>query len=369
MERLLIAIVVALYTCSFDRVDGELYPGAETTAEEGIAGGWRALADRSDLLIGAAVGADPLRDDARYRNLLAREYNALVPENALKFESVHPEPDRYDFSASDRILSFAESNEMCVRGHTLVWHEQLPDWVEEGRWARDELTEVLRTHIRTVVGRYRGRVHYWDVVNEGISDWWGLRSTIWMRTIGPEYIQMAFRFAHEADPDALLFYNDYGVEGLGKKSQRMYELISELLERGVPIHGVGLQSHLNLSQGIPGREELEANLRRIERLGLQIHLTEVDVGVPEPTTEARLLKQAILYQRLMDACLAVRSCRAFVTWGFTDAHSWIPIYFPGLGAALPFDSELSRKLSYGAVARSLMASPRARKSSSTRRCR
>jgi endo-1,4-beta-xylanase len=369
MERLLMAVIVALYTCSFDRVDGELYPGAETTAEEGVAGGLRALADRSDLLVGAAVASAPLRDDTRYRNLLAREYNTLVPENALKFESVHPEPDRYDFGEFDRILSFAESNDMCVRGHTLVWHHQLPDWVEEGGWTRDELTEVLRTHIHTVVGRYRGRVHYWDVVNEGISDWWGLRKTIWMRTIGPEYIQMAFRFAHEADPDAVLFYNDYGVEGLGKKSERMYELISELLERDAPIHGVGLQSHLNLGQGIPGREELEANLRRIEGFGLQIHLTEVDVGAPEPTSEARLRKQAILYQRLMDACLAVRSCRAFVTWGFTDAHSWIPSFFPGLGAALPFDSALRRKLSYGALARSLMTSPRAQTSSSTRRCR
>jgi endo-1,4-beta-xylanase len=358
MERLVLAIMLAFYTCSFDRVDGELRPEAKAAAEQGLAAGLRELAAPSGLLVGAAVAAAPLRGDEAYRNLLAREYSVLTPENALKFAKVHPEPDRYDFGDFDRIIYFAESNQMRVRGHTLVWHRQLPSWIEEGHWTRDELTEVLRTHIREVVGRYRGRVQYWDVVNEAVSDYWGLRRTIWLRTLGPQYIEMAFRFAHEADPDALLFYNDYGVVGLGRKSGRMYELVSELLERDVPIHGVGLQAHI--TQTIPAPGELEANLRRIEKLGLEIHLTEVDVGVPQPTTEARLLKQALLYQRLMDACLSVGGCGAFVTWGFTDAHSWIPSFFPGLGAALPFDSELRPKLSYGALAGSLMASPRVR---------
>ena len=360
MERLLVAVIVVLYTCSFDRVDGDLYPGARTTADQGVAGGLRALADRSGLLVGAAVASGPLRSDEAYRNVLAREYSVLTPENALKFGNVHPEPDRYDFRDFDQIVSFAEFHQMRVRGHTLVWHRQLPSWLEERNWTRDELTEVLRTHIHEVVGRYRGRVHYWDVVNEAISDFWGLRRTIWLRTLGPDYIEMAFRFAHEADPDALLFYNEYGVEGLGRKSERMYELVSGLLQRGVPIHGVGLQTHI--TQTIPSPGELGANLRRIETLGLRIHLTEVDVGVPQPTTEGRLLKQAVLYQQLMDSCLAVRSCGAFVTWGFTDAHSWVPSFFPGLGAALPFDSELRPKLSYGALAGSLMASPTVRAS-------
>jgi endo-1,4-beta-xylanase len=360
MERLILAVMLALYTCSFDRVDGELHPETKAMADPGLAAGLRELAARSELLVGAAVASGPLRSDEAYRHLLAREYSVLTPENALKFANVHPEPDRYDFSDFDQMVSFAESNGMRVRGHTLIWHRQLPSWVEERDWTREELTEVLRAHIHQVVGRYRGRVHYWDVVNEAVSDFWGLRRTIWLRALGPQYIEMAFRFAHEADPDALLFYNDYGVEGPGRKSGRMYELVSELLERDVPIHGVGLQAHT--TQAIPAPGELETNLRRIEQLGLEIHLTEVDVGIPQPTSEGRLLKQALLYQRLMDACLSVRSCGAFVTWGFTDAHSWIPNFFPGIGAALPFDSELRPKLSYRALVGSLLASPRSRAS-------
>jgi endo-1,4-beta-xylanase len=355
MERLVLAVLVAFYTCSFDRVDGELHSDAEVTVQQERAGGLRALAARSGLLVGAAVMSDPLRNDEAYRKVLAAEYSLLTPEIALKFANVHPEPDRYNFGDFDKILSFAESNEMCVRGHTLVWHRQLPTWLYERHWTRDELINILRTHIYDVVGRYRGRVQYWDVVNEAISKFWGLRGTFWLRALGPEYIEMAFRFAHEADPEARLFYNDYGVEGLGRKSDRMYELVSRLLERGVPIHGVGLQAHVNVA--IPAPEELKANFSRLERLGLEIHLTEVDVGVPQPATQDRLWKQAILYQRLMDACLGVRSCSAFVTWGFTDAHSWVPGYFPGLGGALPFDTELRPKPSYKALVGSLKAPP------------
>jgi endo-1,4-beta-xylanase len=366
LERVLIAIVVVFYTCAFDRMDADSHPRGVVAQEESTSPGLKELAIRKDLLVGAAVAAEPLRSDAAYRSVLAREYNVLVPENALKFGNVHPEPERYDFSDFDEILAFAESNEMCVRGHTLVWHRQLPSWIEERAWSRDELIEVLRAHVHAVVGQYRGRVHYWDVVNEAISDFWGPRSTIWSQVIGPDYIDMAFRFAHEADPDSLLFYNDYGTEGLGRKSTRVYELVSSLLERGVPIHGVGLQAHIN--QDIPASDELVANLRRLEKLGLQIHLTEVDVGVPQPNTEIRLLNQAILYQRLMNSCLMVESCTAFVTWGFTDAHSWVPHFFPGLDDALPFDRNLQPKSAYHALTASLKATSRTETRGLTRAC-
>jgi endo-1,4-beta-xylanase len=366
LEKVLIAIVVFFYTCAFDRMDTDSHPRAAVAHAKSGSPSLKELAIRNDLLVGAAVAAEPLRSDAAYRNVLAREYNVVVPENALKFGSVHPEPERYDFGDFDEILAFAESNAMCVRGHTLVWHRQLPGWVEQRAWSREALIEVLRAHVHAVVGRYRGRVHYWDVVNEAISDFWGLRNTVWSEVIGPDYVGMAFRFAHEADPDALLFYNDYGTEGLGMKSTRVYGLVSRLLERGVPIHGVGLQAHIN--QDIPDADELVANFRRFEELGLQIHLTEVDVGVPQPTTEVRLLKQAILYQRLMNSCLAVQSCTAFVTWGFTDAHSWIPHFFPGLDAALPFDVDLHPKPAYHALSASLKASSGTRTRGPTGAC-
>ncbi len=163
MERILIAIVLFFYTCAFDRIEIDTRPQMMTADERAIAPGLRELTARSGLLIGAAVAAEPLRDDEGYRALLAREYNVLVPENALKFGNVHPEPGRYDFSDFDQILVFAESNNMCVRGHTLVWHRQLPSWIEQRSWTREELIEVLRTHIQEVVGRYRERIHYPDV--------------------------------------------------------------------------------------------------------------------------------------------------------------------------------------------------------------
>jgi endo-1,4-beta-xylanase len=356
MDRILIALIVLFYTCAFDRIEVDSSDQVAIPISKDDSPGLRELADASGMLIGAAVAAEPLRSDESYRTVLAREYNALTPENALKFGNVHPEPDRYDFSDFDEILAFAESNSMCVRGHTLVWHRQLPSWVEDRTWTRDELITVLRTHIHALVGRYRGRVHYWDVVNEAISDFWGSRDTVWSQIIGPDYIEMAFRFAHEADPGALLFYNDYGIEGLGRKSTRVYEVLSRLIERNVPIHGIGLQAHIN--QEVPSSNELADNLRRFEALGLQVHLTEVDVGIPNPPTETRLLKQAVVYDRLMKECLAIPNCTAFVTWGFTDAHSWVPSFFPGLDAALPFDTELDPKPAYGALARRLRESTR-----------
>ena len=192
----------------------------------------------------------------------------LTPENAMKFGLVHPEPDRYDFADADYIVGFAEAHGMQVRGHNLVWHFQLPTWLTEGTWTRDELIDILHQHITTVVGHYRGRVAAWDVVNEAIADDGSLRDTIWLRGIGPEYIDMAFRWAHEADPDALLFYNDYAGEGLGAKSDAIYALVQGLLERGVPINGVGLQMHVSLRWS-PQPQDVAANMERLGALGLR----------------------------------------------------------------------------------------------------
>ena len=169
----------------------------------------RSLAQARGIAIGAAVGPQYLRDEPAYAETLGREFSMLTPENAMKFGLVHPDRDRYDFTDADYIVDFAEAHGMQVRGHNLVWHFQLPTWLTEGTWTRDELIAILHEHITTVVGHYRGRVAAWDVVNEAVGDDGSLRDTIWLRGIGPEYVDMAFRWAHEADPDALLFYNDY----------------------------------------------------------------------------------------------------------------------------------------------------------------
>jgi len=170
----------------------------------------RTFAQAHGLQIGAAVAARPLQSEALYAQTLAREFSVVTPEDAMKFGPLYPDRDRYDFSDADTIVDFAEAHGMQVRGHTLVWHGQLPCWLTEENWRRNELSEILRQHIMTVVGHYRGRVVVWDVVNEAIADDGSLRDTIWLQKIGPEYIEMAFRWAHEADSGTRLFYNDYG---------------------------------------------------------------------------------------------------------------------------------------------------------------
>jgi endo-1,4-beta-xylanase len=211
---------------------------------------------------------------------------------------------------------------------------------------------VLRGHITTVVGRYRGRIAAWDVVNEAIEEDGTLRDTFWLRIIGPEYIDMAFQWAHEADPDALLFYNDYASEGLGRKSDAVYALVQDMLERDVPIHGVGLQSHLVLTSP-PVFKDVLANIKRLSDLGLLVHVTEMDVRMRGEPTEARLERQARVYSAFLEACLEAENCTAFVLWGFTDRHSWIPGERPGWGSALIFDESYQPKPAYEAMREAL----------------
>jgi endo-1,4-beta-xylanase len=302
----------------------------------------RDCAQAHGVYIGAAVAARPLRGDPLYAQTLVQYFGLVTPENAMKFGPIHPAPDRYDFADADLIVDFAQANGMQVRGHTLVWHNQLPHWLTNRDWSKEELMSILRDHIYTVVGRYRGRVMAWDVVNEGLNDDGTLRDTIWLRTIGPEYIDMAFRWAHEADPNALLFYNDYGAEGLCQKADAVYGLVADMVRRGVPIHGVGFQMHVGLDW-CPSIEGVAANMDRLHAVGLQVHITEMDVRIPEPATEEKLLAQAAIYEDVVHVCLTSENCTAFVLWGVTDNYSWVPGFFPGYGSALIFDENYEPK--------------------------
>ncbi|UCC64520.1 MAG: endo-1,4-beta-xylanase [Anaerolineae bacterium] len=308
----------------------------------------RSLAQTRDIHIGAAVAAGPLRREALYAETLAREFSMVTTENAMKFGPIHPGRDRYAFEDADAIVEFAAARDMLVRGHTLVWHSQLPAWLTEGEWTRDELIEILREHITTVVGRYQGRVAVWDVVNEAVAGNCVLGDTIWLRVIGPEYIDMAFRWAHEADPDALLFYNDYDCAGLGIKSDAIYDMVQGLLQRDVPVHGVGLQMHLSVGYSPRPKDVLE-NMDRLAELGLEVHVTEIDVRIRGDPTARELARQADVYRDMLAACLSAQNCKAFVLWGFTDRHSWIPHFFEGWGTALIFDEAYRPKLAYHAL--------------------
>ena len=281
---------------------------------------------RPDL--GAAVLARALLGDSAYARAVATRFTMISTENAFKFEPLRPSRDGYDFTDTDAIVAFAEAHGLRVRGHTLVWKRQLPRWLTEGRFSRDELVAILRDHILTVVGRYRGRVRIWDVVNEAISDSLHpgesrLRPTLWLDGIGPEYIELAFRFAHEADPGARLFYNDAGAEELGPKSDAVYGLLADLKGRGVPVHGVGLQMHTSVTAP-PDTVALAHNIRRLAALGLEVQITEMDVGMAKAAggEAERLAAQARVYREVLATCMSVPACTALVTWGVGDRYTW-----------------------------------------------
>jgi endo-1,4-beta-xylanase len=309
----------------------------------------RSVAARSGIAVGAAVAADALAGDAVYRDTLAREFSSVTPENAMKWEIVHPDPERFDFERADALVAFAEEHGMRVRGHTLVWHHQLADWVEAVDDPR-ALERVIVEHVHMVVGRYRGRVASWDVVNEAIAeDGSGLRDSHFHRVLGEAFLEHAFRAAHAADPEALLFYNDYGIEDLNAKSDRVHELARRLLEAGVPLHGVGMQMHVSAAEP-PSVDGFDANVRRLLALGLLVDITEMDVRIRElGGTRARALKrQAQVYRELVSARLRLPGLSSITFWGFTDAHSWIDRVF-GDDDPLLLDARYAPKPAYLAV--------------------
>ena len=309
----------------------------------------RDSAARRGIFIGAAVNLTPFRNEAAYTETLRREFNMLVAENAFKFDALHTARNTYNFNDADALVAFAEANNMAIRGHTLVWYNQIPGWLTGGNFTRDDVIAIMREHIMTVMGRYRGRIHAWDVVNEAIADGTGQLRTnsFWHQKIGPEYIRMAFQFAREADPDAILYYNDYSAEGSGTKSDAVYNLMRDLLNQGAPVDGVGWQMH----QINPFRiqQAHRTNAQRLADLGLEISITEMDVRISLPNEPPEPEQQALAYRDVTEFCLSTPSCKAVVTWGFTDKYSWIPGFAPGFGDALIFDTNYQPKPAYFSI--------------------
>lgn len=308
---------------------------------------------------------DPFTSDQPYRKVLAAEFNSVSPENQMKWEYLRPDRDTYNFGMADKIVKFAQQNRQVVRGHTLLWHSQNPAWLEQGSFSKEELRAILREHILTVVGRYKGRIQQWDVANEIFDGEGKLRTTenIWIRELGPGIIADAFRWAHQADPKAKLFFNDYGVESVNAKSDAYLALIKELRAQRVPVHGFSAQAHLSTRYGFPG--DLQVNLQRFDDLGLETAITELDVRMDLPQggapTEAQLAQQADYYQRTLDACLKVDDCNSFTIWGFTDKYSWVPVFFPSEGAATVMFEDYTRKPAYHALQDSLEAAKKKRR--------
>ena len=319
----------------------------------------RDLADKRGFLIGAAVDMAALDGDPRYRAALARECNLLVAENVQKPHALWRGPTTYDFTHTDRLAQFAHDHGQTLRGHTLLWHQSVPRWLQEHEndYSSEALRELLQAYVTAVVRRYRGVITVWDVINEAVEDGEtpGLRpESFWYRKLGPDYIAPLFHWAQAADPSARLYYNDYEAEAIGPKSDAIYRLVQDLLARGVPIHGVGLQGHLE--NGWRLEETHRANVRRLAALGLEWQITEADVRMPlngAPPTESALAAQADAYRDLLELCLTEPGCQGFVTWGVTDAYSWIPGFRPGWGASLLLDEDFRPKPAYFAIAEAL----------------
>lgn len=325
-----------------------------------------------DLEIGSAVWGqrDLLGYDRKnptpFQTVLASEFSSLTPENDMKWAEVHPEPGVYDFSGADAVVAFAQANGQEVRGHTLLWHSQNPQWVIDASatWTCQEARDVLEDHIRTVVGRYAGQVYEWDVANEIFQDDWdagGVRlrteANPFLKACAEDPVALlgdAFRWAHEADPEAVLFLNDYNAEGINNKTNAYYALAQELLADGVPLGGFGAQGHLSLQYGFD--TSIQANFERFAALGLKVAVTEADVRMPlgedgEPTAEQVAL-QAERYDAMLQACLNVSACTSFTVWGFDDERSWVPFVFPE-GYATIMTADFEKKPAYYALLTSL----------------
>lgn len=320
-------------------------------------------------------------DEPQYTRTIAREFNFLIPEGEQMWQHIHPQVDRFDFSKPDRIVDFARRNGMEVHGHALVAHNMQPPWLKAKKWTRDELEKIVKSHVFKVASHYRGRVQAWNVTNEALvcntdirpevveppcRPGVGVVPRVWTvsRVLGPGYIDKVFRWAHEADPDALLFYSDYGIEGFSEgdyrkaKEDGTYQHVKGMVERKVPVHGIGFQMHLSVagkySEYDPTPEAVAANMRRYKELGLQVRITEMDVAIHGPVTQEKLDLQAEKFSDMLEVCLRAGNCTGFATWGYTDKHSWInEVGKPDAGSALLLDSKYGKKPAYEAILRVL----------------
>ena len=293
----------------------------------------QAHAEHHGLIAGPALAIRALEKDPAMQELIADQYGILVPENDLKWRALRPTRNDYDFAASDALFAFAAKHKMLVRAHTLVWHNSVPDWLRDPA-NRSDARQLLVDHIRTVVGRFRGRVHSWDVVNEAIlpSDGLpnGLRKSFWYESVGPDYIELAFRTAREADPHAKLTYNDYGVEydseEQTERRKNILALLRRLQDNKVPLDAVGIQSHIKAASPYTIGKGLTDYLTAVRDMGLEVYLTEMDVNEDDVVSNDVAKRDetvADTYRQFLDVALASPAVKLLLTWGVSDRRTWL----------------------------------------------
>jgi endo-1,4-beta-xylanase len=316
----------------------------------------RALAEKCGITIGSAAGTWPFLYDPQYQQVLSREFNLLVPEGEFDWVwLIRPSRDQYDFVAADQLINFAIQHNMKIRAYLLPSGNPntLPDWLTKGNYSRDELLSIVKDHIDTVISRYKGRISEWLVASETIWDGKFVSWNFWLSKIGMEYIEHVFRWAKEADPDAVLIYEFDRNEGLDAQSNAVYDHIKQLREKGVPIDAVGMEMHL-FAKNPPTKERMLENMRRYRQIGVKVYVMELDVNLygVSGTPQEKLALQAKIYKDVLEACLESGNCESYTMWGFTDRSSWVlrPVYpFGGGEAPLIFDETFNPKPAYFAI--------------------
>jgi endo-1,4-beta-xylanase len=324
----------------------------------------RDLAARVGLRIGTALIPQDIETPS-YAAIGGSQFSVVTPGNGMKWQIVEPTQGVFDWTQADELVNFAHAHGQLIRGHTLTWHNQLPDWlttgVANGSISSAQLRTLLHNHITVEVSRYRGKIWQWDVCNEFFTDTSPSQldpTNWWIANAGPDIIPDAFQWAHAADPNALLFYNDYnigGEDGTNAKSDAVYAYLKQLLADGVPIHGVGNQGHLDTQFGW-NPALLRQDLERFASLGLKVAITEADVRTfvnnatdQVPTDSLSQFAQPYEYSEMLKAALAVPECISFTVWGFTDSDSWVPGTFAGEGYAAIYDVKQQPKAAYFAL--------------------
>ncbi|NUS10759.1 MAG: endo-1,4-beta-xylanase [Streptomyces sp.] len=333
----------------------------------------RALASKQGLRVGTAVDASQLGSNKAYTGIVADQFSVVTAENAMKWDSIEPTQGVYNWKAADDLVKFAQENGQAVRGHTLMWHNQIPSWlttgVNNGTISNAQLRELLHKHVTDEVTHFKGKIWQWDVENEVFANSWdtpqadGLNANdFWVQHLGSGIIGDVFRWAHAADPKALLMYNDYnitGEDGTNAKFQAVYDFAKNLLAQGVPIDGIGEQGHLDTQYGFDAKR-YQDDLQAYGDLGLKVAITEADVRTfvnnstdQVPTDSLAQFAQPYEFSALLKGCELVSQCISFTAWGVYDGDSWIPGTFNGEGYGLLYDVNLKPKTAYSTLQQDL----------------
>lgn len=344
-------------------VVGALFGTSAFAADESL----RSLAEERGRYIGAILNSEWFNnslgsDASAYETIHKGQFNAVVAENEMKFDATEPSRDNFNFTKGDKLVTYAKANGMRVRGHALAWHSQVPGWVSNGNFSKTELLSILKNHIEKVVGHYKGDVHEWDVVNEAINDnsthGWRSDNSVWYQTIGPEFIDSAFVWAHAADPDAELCYNDYAIEwgtASGSKAGFLLEQVDKWLAAGIPITCVGTQTHIEISH-TSTPNNIKNLAKELAKRGLRLNITELDIGFPNGSsqTQADYEAQGKLYRQFMDVFLESSNMGEFMIWGVSDKYSWLDGQ-QGKTNGLIYDRSFEAKPAYDSLMASLKA--------------